>query len=233
MMHLIWTLNIDGKSHPTECLFPRSQCMLLVGQQTKIDLLLYMYNLIVDEAWSMHDTSLPYGVFLTKFLMDRGVIVSDGEPRTPIDSALNKATMSRSKGQGSIVHLFGRRAAALIQHHRHRHTWEHPEQSHRSFMNGWMPSNASLATATDEIEAIKAVKEKDLQDFSKKQAEMEATLQDHSEEQRVEQERIRKEQEGLRVEISKKLEQRMATIMEKKMHDMSKRLFSQFGGRHR
>ncbi|KAB1211910.1 hypothetical protein CJ030_MR5G000971 [Morella rubra] len=48
-----------------------------------------------------------------------------------------------------------------------------------------------LAKARDEIEAMRATREKDLQEFAKKQAEMEATLRDHREEQRVEQERIR------------------------------------------
>ena len=52
-----------------------------------------------------------------------------------------------------------------------------------------------LAKARDEIEAMRAAREKDLQEFAKKQAEMEATLKDHREEQRVEQERIRLEQE--------------------------------------
>ncbi|KAB1216249.1 putative inactive purple acid phosphatase 24 [Morella rubra] len=47
-----------------------------------------------------------------------------------------------------------------------------------------------LAKARDEIEAMRAAREKDLQEFAKKQAEMEATLRDHREEQRVEQERI-------------------------------------------
>ncbi|KAB1200461.1 hypothetical protein CJ030_MR0G007201 [Morella rubra] len=99
---------------------------------------------------------------------------------------------------------------------------------------------------------MRAVREKDLQEFAKKQAEMEATLRDHREEQRVEQEhirleqeermkrkqermqqeqeRMRKEQERLRAEISKELEKKMSSVMEKKMSDMSKRLFSQFGG---
>ncbi|KAB1222737.1 hypothetical protein CJ030_MR2G026831 [Morella rubra] len=52
-----------------------------------------------------------------------------------------------------------------------------------------------LAKARDEIEAMRAAREKDLQEFAKKQVEMEATLRDHREEQRVEQERIRLEQE--------------------------------------
>ncbi|KAB1206228.1 hypothetical protein CJ030_MR7G014373 [Morella rubra] len=41
-----------------------------------------------------------------------------------------------------------------------------------------------LAKARDEIEAMRAAREKDLQEFAKKQAEMEATLRDHREEQR-------------------------------------------------
>ena len=57
-----------------------------------------MYQLIGDEVWSMHGTSLPYGVFLAKFLADWGVLICDEELRTPVGSALNKATMSRSKG---------------------------------------------------------------------------------------------------------------------------------------
>ncbi|KAB1224258.1 hypothetical protein CJ030_MR2G019259 [Morella rubra] len=53
-----------------------------------------------------------------------------------------------------------------------------------------------LAKARDEIEAMRAAREKDLQEFAKKQAEMEATLRDYREEQRVEQEHIRLEQES-------------------------------------
>ncbi|KAB1205739.1 hypothetical protein CJ030_MR7G028076 [Morella rubra] len=44
-----------------------------------------------------------------------------------------------------------------------------------------------LAKARDEIEVMRFAREKDLQEFAKKQAEMEATLRDHREEQRVEQ----------------------------------------------
>ncbi|KAB1199067.1 hypothetical protein CJ030_MR0G027761 [Morella rubra] len=62
-----------------------------------------------------------------------------------------------------------------------------------------------LAKARDEIEAMRAAREKDLQEFAKKQAEMEATLRDHREEQRVEQERIRLEQE----ECMKREQERM------------------------
>ncbi|KAB1206380.1 hypothetical protein CJ030_MR7G018889 [Morella rubra] len=51
----------------------------------------------------------------------------------------------------------------------------------------------ALAKARDEIEAISAAREKDLQEFANKQAEMEAMLRDHCEEQRMEQERIREE----------------------------------------
>ncbi|KAB1212346.1 hypothetical protein CJ030_MR5G025114 [Morella rubra] len=117
-----------------------------------------------------------------------------------------------------------------------------------------------LAKARDEIETMRDAREKELQEFVKKQAKMETTLRDHREEQRVEQERIRleqeermkreqermqvdhekrmqqeqermrKEQEHLRAEISKELEKKMSSVMEKKMSDMSKRLFSQFGG---
>ncbi|KAB1226896.1 hypothetical protein CJ030_MR1G011763 [Morella rubra] len=80
-----------------------------------------------------------------------------------------------------------------------------PRKEREKFMNGWMPSSQcdlegktyteiELAKARDEIEAMRAAREKDLQEFAKKQAEMEATLRDHREEQRVEQERIRLEQ---------------------------------------
>ncbi|KAB1223226.1 hypothetical protein CJ030_MR2G002974 [Morella rubra] len=72
-----------------------------------------------------------------------------------------------------------------------------------------------VAKSRDEIEAMRAVREKDLQEFAKKQAEMEATLRDHREEQRVEQERIRleqeermkREQEHMRVEHEERMQQ--------------------------
>ncbi|KAB1226899.1 hypothetical protein CJ030_MR1G011760 [Morella rubra] len=68
-----------------------------------------------------------------------------------------------------------------------------PQNEREKFMNGWMPSSASLAKTRDEIEAMRATREKYLQDFTKKQAEMEATLRDYSEEQRLEQERLQTE----------------------------------------
>ncbi|KAB1209752.1 hypothetical protein CJ030_MR6G001829 [Morella rubra] len=70
-----------------------------------------------------------------------------------------------------------------------------------------------LAKARDEIEAMRAAREKDLQEFAKKQAEMEATLRDHREEQRVEQERIRLEQE----ERMKREQERMRVEHEERM----------------
>ncbi|KAB1199044.1 hypothetical protein CJ030_MR0G028252 [Morella rubra] len=70
-----------------------------------------------------------------------------------------------------------------------------------------------LAKARDEIEAMRAAREKDLQEFAKKQAEMEATLRDHREEQRVEQERIRLEQE----ERMKREQERMQVEHEERM----------------
>lgn len=77
--------------------------MHLVGQQERIDLPLYMYQLTMEEAWSTHGTSLPYGMFLAKFVMAQGVMINDGELRTSVSSALNKATMLRSKGKGRAL----------------------------------------------------------------------------------------------------------------------------------
>ncbi|KAB1225379.1 hypothetical protein CJ030_MR1G015681 [Morella rubra] len=109
-----------------------------------------------------------------------------------------------------------------------------PRKEREKFMNGWMPSSADavkpppsstlttqssdlqhqLAKARDEIEAMRAAREKNLQEFTKKQAEMEATLRDHHEEQRVEQERIRLEQE----ERMKREQERMQVEHEERMH---------------
>lgn len=61
----IWIPNYDVKSHSTECPFARAQCMLLLSQHMWIDLPLYMYKLILDEAWSVRHNSIPYDVFLT------------------------------------------------------------------------------------------------------------------------------------------------------------------------
>ena len=65
ILHLIWMLNVDGRTHSTECPFTRAQCMLLLSQQTRIDFPLYIFELIMDEAWEIKEYSLPYGVFLT------------------------------------------------------------------------------------------------------------------------------------------------------------------------
>ncbi|KAB1226284.1 hypothetical protein CJ030_MR1G001720 [Morella rubra] len=73
------TPNVDGRSHSTKCPFTRAQCMLLLGQQTWIDFPLYMFELIMDDAWGIKDNNLPYGVFLTQFLIQQGVAIGDGE----------------------------------------------------------------------------------------------------------------------------------------------------------
>ncbi|KAB1223932.1 hypothetical protein CJ030_MR2G000633 [Morella rubra] len=85
ILHLIWTPNVDGRTHSTECPFTRAQCMLLLGQQTRIDFPLYMFELIMDEAWEIKEYSLPYGVFLTQFLISRGVVIaaSDTQQQRP------------------------------------------------------------------------------------------------------------------------------------------------------
>ncbi|KAB1221241.1 hypothetical protein CJ030_MR2G020361 [Morella rubra] len=329
-------------------------------EQTRIDFSLYMFELIMDEAWEIKEYSLPYGVFLTQFLISRGVVIAASDTRKEVKSALNKFTLSRSRGQeGALTRRFARRAAAAaeeasrpstsaseapmetgapavpppwvaqlfadldsrvgatvkatLQHveseqnkkNRSKLTVNHAAGS-RSFQRTracmknqesgninpaelykknytnkdgiWTSEGAreiyermdafqrqcdlegktyteiehQLAKARDEIEAMRAAREKDLQEFAKKQAEMEATLRDHREEQRVEQERIRleqeertkreqermrveheecmqqeqermrKEQERLWAEISKELEKKMSSVMEKKMSDMSK-----------
>ncbi|KAB1216259.1 hypothetical protein CJ030_MR4G020687 [Morella rubra] len=81
ILHLIWTPNVDGRTHSTECPFTRAQCMLLLGQQTRIDFPLYMFELIMDEAWEIKEYSLPYGVFLTQFLISRGVVIAASDTR--------------------------------------------------------------------------------------------------------------------------------------------------------
>ncbi|KAB1227459.1 hypothetical protein CJ030_MR1G023805 [Morella rubra] len=42
---------------------------------------LYMFELIMDDAWGIKDNNLPYGVFLTQFLIQQGVAIGDGETR--------------------------------------------------------------------------------------------------------------------------------------------------------
>ncbi|KAB1211839.1 putative cysteine-rich receptor-like protein kinase 31 [Morella rubra] len=75
-----------------------SSVMLLLGQQTRIDFPLYMFELIMDEAWGIKEYSLPYGVFLTQFLISRGVVI---------------AADTRARGQeGALTRRFARRAAA-------------------------------------------------------------------------------------------------------------------------
>ncbi|KAB1221462.1 hypothetical protein CJ030_MR2G024568 [Morella rubra] len=37
-----------------------------------------MFELIMDDAWGIKDNSLPYGVFLTQFLIQRGVVIGEG-----------------------------------------------------------------------------------------------------------------------------------------------------------
>ncbi|KAB1219358.1 hypothetical protein CJ030_MR3G001159 [Morella rubra] len=116
ILHLIWTPNVDGRTHSTECPFTRAQCMLLLGQQTRIDFPLYMFEVIMDEAWEIKEYSLPYGVFLTQFLISRGVVIAASDTRKEVKSALNKFTLSRSRGQeGALTRRFARRAAAAVE----------------------------------------------------------------------------------------------------------------------
>ncbi|KAB1223520.1 hypothetical protein CJ030_MR2G011255 [Morella rubra] len=70
--------------------FTRAQCMLLLGQQTRINFLLYMFELIMDEAWGIKEYSLPYGMFLTQFLISRGVVIAASDSCKEVNNALNK-----------------------------------------------------------------------------------------------------------------------------------------------
>ncbi|KAB1226443.1 Protein FLC EXPRESSOR [Morella rubra] len=81
-----------------------------------------------------------------------------------------------------------------------------------------------LAKARDEIEAMRATREKYLQEFTKKEAEMEVTLRDHHEEQRVEQESIRLEQE----EHMKEKQERMLVEHEECMQKKQERLQAEY-----
>ncbi|KAB1212592.1 hypothetical protein CJ030_MR5G022559 [Morella rubra] len=65
MVHLIWKPNVDGRSNSTECPFTRALWMLLLGQQTWIGFPLYMFELVMDEAWGINDYSFLYDLFLT------------------------------------------------------------------------------------------------------------------------------------------------------------------------
>ncbi|KAB1220885.1 hypothetical protein CJ030_MR3G022597 [Morella rubra] len=82
------------------------------------------------------------------------------------------------------------------------------------------------ARTRDEIEAMRAAREKDLQEFAKKQAEMEATLRDHREEQQVEQERIRLEQE----ERMNREQEHMRVEHEERMQKEQERLRAKYKG---
>ncbi|KAB1220495.1 hypothetical protein CJ030_MR3G015748 [Morella rubra] len=75
-----------------------------------------MFELIMDEAWEIKEYSLPYGVFLTQFLISRGVVIAASDTRKEVKSALNKFTLSRSRGQeGALTRRFARRAAAAAE----------------------------------------------------------------------------------------------------------------------
>ncbi|KAB1216801.1 hypothetical protein CJ030_MR4G015415 [Morella rubra] len=50
-------------------------------EQTRIDFPLYMFEVIMDEAWEIKEYSLPYGVFLTQFLISRGVVIAASDTR--------------------------------------------------------------------------------------------------------------------------------------------------------
>ncbi|KAB1220162.1 hypothetical protein CJ030_MR3G012013 [Morella rubra] len=80
ILHLIWTPNVDGRTHSTECPFTRAQCMLLL---------------------------VP---------ISRGVVIAASDTRKEVKSALNKFTLSRSRGQeGALTRRFARRAAAAAE----------------------------------------------------------------------------------------------------------------------
>ncbi|KAB1200961.1 hypothetical protein CJ030_MR0G005446 [Morella rubra] len=115
ILHLIWTPNVDGRTHSTECPFTRAQCMLLLGQQTQINFSLYMFELIMDEAWELRNIASIRRVSdsVPHF---SGVVIAASDTRKEVKSALNKFTLSRSRGQeGALTRRFARRAAAAAE----------------------------------------------------------------------------------------------------------------------
>ena len=56
------------------------------------------------------------GVFLTQFLISRGVVIVASDTRKEVKSALNKFTLSKSWGwEGALTRRFARRAAACAE----------------------------------------------------------------------------------------------------------------------
>ncbi|KAB1202813.1 hypothetical protein CJ030_MR8G024926 [Morella rubra] len=115
----LWTL-MTGKTSAVNS-FHRvsvheSSVHALTGSADADRFSVYMFELIMDEAWEIKEYSLPYGVFLTQFLISRGVVIAASDTRKEVKSALNKFTLSRSRGQeGALTRRFARRAAAAAE----------------------------------------------------------------------------------------------------------------------
>ncbi|KAB1220454.1 hypothetical protein CJ030_MR3G009914 [Morella rubra] len=116
ILHQIWMPNVDSRTHSTECPFTKAQFLLLLGLQTRINFPLYMFELIIDEAWRIKDYSLSYGVFLTQFLISQGVVIAAEETHKGVMNVLNKFTLSRSKGQeGALTLRFAHREVTAAE----------------------------------------------------------------------------------------------------------------------
>ncbi|KAB1216613.1 hypothetical protein CJ030_MR4G025774 [Morella rubra] len=70
----LWTL-MTGKTSAVNS-FHESSVHALTGSADADRFSLYMFELIMDEAWEIKEYSLPYGVFLTQFLISRGVVIA-------------------------------------------------------------------------------------------------------------------------------------------------------------
>ncbi|KAB1216175.1 hypothetical protein CJ030_MR4G011992 [Morella rubra] len=70
---------------------------------------------IIKQSLGIKEYSLPYGVFLTQFLISWGVVIAASDTRKEVKSALNKFTLSGAGAEGALTRWFARRAAAAVE----------------------------------------------------------------------------------------------------------------------
>ncbi|KAB1212436.1 hypothetical protein CJ030_MR5G023978 [Morella rubra] len=151
---------------------------------------------IMDECWTTSTLTTP--VRRTSSRVKRRLLkphpdTTEEQWKELCDLFTSEAFMKRSEqNKKNRSKLTVNHAAGSRSFQRTRACMERMDAFQRQCdLEGKTYTEIELAKARDE----RAAREKDLQEFAKKQAEMEATLRDHREEQRVEQERIRLEQE--------------------------------------
>ncbi|CAK9156397.1 unnamed protein product [Ilex paraguariensis] len=101
MLNIIFACKINLKRHTTELGYNRAQLLYAIGKGACIDLLHYIFQLILN-AYELQDSkqSLPFPILITNIVKPYGVVIEPSESYNDAMGMINEGTMIKS-----VIHV--------------------------------------------------------------------------------------------------------------------------------